>query len=50
MFGQMADELFLAGQRVYPRKLIDAGFEFKYSELKKALESIEFERKNHELI
>ena len=50
MFGEMAEELFLAGQRVYPRKLINAGFEFKYSELKKALESIEFERKNHELI
>ena len=50
MFGEMADDLFLASQRVYPRKLIDAGFEFKYSELKKALESIKFERKNHELI
>ena len=50
MFGQMADELFLAGQRVYPRKLIDAGFEFKYSELKKALGSIKFEGKNHESI
>jgi len=50
MFGQMADELFLASQRVCPAKLIDTGFEFKYSELKKALESIEFERKNHESI
>jgi len=40
MFGEMANELFLASQRVYPRKLIDAGFEFKYSELEKALESI----------
>jgi uncharacterized protein (TIGR01777 family) len=49
-FGEMADELFLAGQKVYPKKLINAGFEFKYSELKKALESIEFERKNHESI
>jgi uncharacterized protein (TIGR01777 family) len=42
MFGQMADELFLAGQRVCPAKLIDAGFEFKYPELKKLLESIKF--------
>ena len=50
MFGEMADELFLSSQRVCPAKLIDAGFEFKYSELKKALESIEFERKNHESI
>jgi uncharacterized protein (TIGR01777 family) len=40
MFGEMANELFLGSQRVYPRKLIDAGFEFKYSELTKALESI----------
>jgi NAD dependent epimerase/dehydratase family enzyme len=40
----------LAGQRVYPRKLINAGFNFKYPELKKTLESIEFERKNYELI
>jgi len=42
MFGQIADELFLAGQRVCPAKLIDAGFEFKYPELKKLLESIKF--------
>ena len=50
MFGEMADELFLTGQRVYPRKLINAGFEFKYPELKKALESIKFEGENYELI
>lgn len=50
MFGEMADGLFLSGQRVYPRKLINSGFEFKYPELKKALESIEFEKKNHESI
>jgi len=42
MFGEMADELFLASQKVYPKRLIDAGFEFKYPELKKALESIKF--------
>jgi len=50
IFGEIADELFLASQKVYPKKLIDAGFEFKYSELKKALESIKFEGKNHESI
>ena len=44
MFGQMASELFLASQRVYPRKLIDAGFEFQHSELKNALESMKIER------
>jgi len=50
MFGEMANELFLGGQRVCPKRLIDVGFEFKYSELKKALESIIFEGKNHESI
>ena len=50
MFGEMADELFLAGQKVYPRKLINAGFKFKYSELQKALESMEIGRRNHESI
>ncbi len=33
MFGRMADELFLASQRVYPKRLIEAGFEFKCPEL-----------------
>jgi len=42
MLGQMAEELFLASQRVYPKKLIDAGFEFKDSELKKAFKPIKF--------
>lgn len=50
MFDEMADEPFLTGQRVYPRKLINAGFEFKYFKLKRSLESIEFERKNYESI
>ena len=49
-FGEIANELFLASQRVYPKKLVDAGLEFKYSELKKALKSIKFEGKNHESI
>jgi uncharacterized protein (TIGR01777 family) len=40
IFGEMADELFLVSQKVYPAKLIKAGFEFKYPDLKKALESI----------
>lgn len=50
MFGEIANELFLASQRVYPKKLIDAGFKFKYTELKKALESIKFEGENNESI
>jgi uncharacterized protein (TIGR01777 family) len=41
MFGQMASELLLTSQRVYPRKLIDSGFQFEHSELKNALESMD---------
>jgi len=44
MFGQMADELFLASQRVYPRKLLAVGFEYKNPGLKNALESIKIGR------
>jgi uncharacterized protein (TIGR01777 family) len=39
-FGQMADELLLASQRVEPAKLLRSGYAFKHSELKKALEDI----------
>lgn len=38
--GQMADEVLLASCRAIPRRLIDAGFEFKHPELKAALEAI----------
>lgn len=37
MFGQMGDELINKGQRVYPKKLIEKGFVFKYPELEDAL-------------
>ena len=50
MFGEMATELFLASQKVYPKKLIDAGFTFAYSQLGKALESIECEGSGHRSI
>lgn len=40
MFGEMADEIFLVSQRVYPSRLINAGFEFKYPEPEKAFNSI----------
>jgi len=49
-FGEIANELFLASQRVYPKKLINAGFDFKYSELEKALEPIKFEGENYESV
>ncbi len=38
VFGEMGDALLLASTRVIPKRLLDAGFEFKYSELKAAVE------------
>jgi len=40
MFGEMADAILLTGNKVYPKKLIDAGFTFEHSTLDKALKSI----------
>jgi uncharacterized protein len=39
-FGQMAEEVLLAGQRVEPAKLIASGYPFQYSDLRKALEAV----------
>jgi uncharacterized protein (TIGR01777 family) len=36
-FGEMADEALLAGQRVVPKKLVDAGFVFQHPEIEGAL-------------
>ncbi len=38
-FGEMADELLLAGQRVEPTRLISSGYPFRYPTLKASLES-----------
>ncbi len=38
--GRMAEETILASQRAIPRRLIDAGFKFEYSELETALRKI----------
>lgn len=38
--GDMADELLLAGQRVIPERLLQAGFVFRYSELAPALQDM----------
>jgi len=35
--GEMADELLLASTRVHPKKLLETGYEFRYSELEAAL-------------
>ena len=38
--GEMADEMLLSGQRVLPKRLLAAGFKFKYLDLEKALSDI----------
>jgi len=38
--GEMADEMLLSGQRVLPKRLLAAGFEFKYPDVEKALRAI----------
>ncbi|MHC4426051.1 MAG: TIGR01777 family oxidoreductase [Planctomycetota bacterium] len=38
--GEMADEMLLSGQRVLPKRLLAAGFEFKYGNVEKALSAI----------
>lgn len=40
LFGEMAEELLLTGQRTYPRKALASGFEFSYPELELALAQI----------
>jgi uncharacterized protein (TIGR01777 family) len=40
LFGQMAEELLLAGQQVLPSRLLNAGFEFKYPEIESALNNL----------
>lgn len=39
-FGQMADELLLASQRVEPARLLASGYRFKYTDLRPALEDL----------
>jgi uncharacterized protein len=39
LFGEMAD-LLLFGQQVYPKRLLDAGFQFQYTQLRQALASL----------
>ena len=40
LFGEMADELILSGQRGRPKRLLEAGFEFQYPKLETALREI----------
>lgn len=40
LFGQLADELLLVSERMIPKRLLDAGFGFRYNRLEQALEAI----------
>lgn len=40
VLGEMADELLLTSIRAHPKKLIEAGFEFQFPELKTALKEV----------
>jgi uncharacterized protein (TIGR01777 family) len=40
MFGEMADELILSGQKVIPEKLLNSDFVFKYEKVENALKCI----------
>ena len=40
IFGEMAKELLLSGQKVYPRKALETGYEFKFPLLEAALKDL----------
>jgi hypothetical protein len=46
VFGKMADEMLLSGQRVLPHRLSEAGFKFAYPNIAEALENIFRKRGN----
>ena len=39
-FGEMADEMLLSGQKVLPKRLLNTGFDFKYTNAEQALNDI----------
>lgn len=40
LFGQMANELLLHGQHVYPKIILDSGYQFKFKDLKSTISDI----------
>ena len=40
LMGQMGEELLLSGQHVIPKKMLDAGYQFLYSDLETALVNV----------
>jgi NAD dependent epimerase/dehydratase family enzyme len=39
IFGEMANELLLEGQKVVPQKILQSGYKFRYQNLKLAIEN-----------
>jgi hypothetical protein len=39
-FGEMADEMLMSGQKVLPKRLLNTGFDFKYTNVEQALNDI----------
>lgn len=39
-FGEMADEMLLVSQKIMPKKLLDTGFQFKYTQVSDGLKAI----------
>jgi uncharacterized protein (TIGR01777 family) len=39
-FGEMADEMLLSGQKVLPKRLLNTGFDFQYTNVEQALNDI----------
>lgn len=39
-FGEIADEMLLSGQKVLPKRLLNTGFDFKYTNVEQALNDI----------
>ena len=40
IFGEMAEELLISGQNVYPKRLLECGYNFRFPEIKLALEDL----------
>jgi uncharacterized protein (TIGR01777 family) len=40
MFGEMAEEVLLSGQRALPKRLVNAGYDFRYASVESALQEI----------
>ncbi len=40
IFGQMADEIMLKGQKILPQKALNNGFEFRYPDIETSLQKI----------